>query len=184
MPMCDVSIPAGALLPDVEDALLARVNDILVGHELRRTADLTDEPVDMEASRKRANNLSWMLLHRPEIFVAGKRRSAPSYRFEVYVPEGQADDEFRKAVTRDVTQAVVDAEAGAWPHPEVRVWVFTFEIPEGSWGAVGRINGLRDVVAWVTPELADLAVQRLEAERRSRSRALIEAAAMDDSAIS
>jgi hypothetical protein len=42
------------------------------------------------------------------------------------------------AVTAEMTQAVVEAEAGAFPHPESRVAVFTCEVPDGWWGG-GRI---------------------------------------------
>ncbi len=73
----------------------------------------------------------------------------------------------------------MEAEGGRWPNPEARVWVFTWEVPEGTWGAAGRPIGLRDVIGWVAPELSKLAEGRLAARRREEARALIEAAGLD-----
>src|SRR5262249_54949122 len=50
-----------------------------------------------------------------------------------------------------MTQAVVDAENGSWPHPELRVCVFTCEIPDGWWGGAGRIIRLPDIYELVWP---------------------------------
>jgi phenylpyruvate tautomerase PptA (4-oxalocrotonate tautomerase family) len=179
MPMCDVHIPAGALPAETERGLLARVTDLLVEHELRRVIDLSDDPDAVEASRERARAVAWLFVHRPELYVAGKVREAPYYKFECRVPEGQADDVFREAVNRDLVQAVAEAEGGRWPHPEARVWVFTWEVPEGTWGALGRSFGLRDVINWVAPELTEFADGRLQERRRSEAEAMLAAAGRD-----
>jgi hypothetical protein len=55
------------------------------------------------------------------------------------------------ALTREgalpaVTEAVLDAEEGARPRDASRVWVFATEMPEGTWGADGRIVRLADIV--------------------------------------
>jgi hypothetical protein len=65
------------------------------------------------------------------VYVAGAPPKSPRYRFICQVPEGQYDDERRAAVTAAMTQAVAEAEGGAWPHPELRVCIFTCEVPEG-----------------------------------------------------
>src|SRR5215207_4077015 len=59
-------------------------------------------------------------------------------------PWGQYNDERRAAVTAGITRAVAEAEHGAWPHPELRVGVFTLEIPDGTWGEAGRVIRLAD----------------------------------------
>ena len=48
-----------------------------------------------------------------------------------------------------VTEAVLDAEDGAQPRDPMRVWVFPTEMPDGTWGAGGRINRLEDIVGFV-----------------------------------
>ena len=179
MPMCDVYIPRDALPAENERELLSRVTDLLVDHELRRVIDLSADPESVAASRKRARDVAWLFVHRPEMYIGGRVREAPSYKFEVRVPEGQADDQFRTAVMRDITQAVAEAEGGKWPHPEARVWVFTWEVPEGTWGALGAPSRLRDVINWVAPELRDLAEGRLAERRSDEARALLEAAGLE-----
>jgi phenylpyruvate tautomerase PptA (4-oxalocrotonate tautomerase family) len=176
MPMADVYISKGALPDDVERELLSRITDILVDHELRRVIDLAKDAQTVEANRSRARGLAWLFVHRPEIYVAGAAREAPYYKFEIRVPEGQGDDEFRNAVTRDVTAAIVEAEGGKWPNPESRVWVFTWDVPDGTWGALGRRFHLNDIVGWVAPELSHYATDRLAAKRYDEARAIVAAA--------
>ena len=39
-------------------------------------------------------------------------------------------------------EALVEAEGGRWPNPEGRVWVFTFEVPDGTWGVSAGASSL------------------------------------------
>ncbi|MDT5044904.1 MAG: hypothetical protein QOG75_757, partial [Mycobacterium sp.] len=57
--------------------------------------------------------------------------------------------ERRAAIVREVTEAVLRAENNSHPHDPNRVWVFTNEIPDGTWGGAGRINRLADIVGYV-----------------------------------
>jgi hypothetical protein len=75
----------------------------------------------------------------------------PRYRFICQVPEGQYNDQRRDAVTAAITEAVAEAEDGAWPHPEFRVCVFALEVPDGAWGGAGRIIRLPDIYEFVWP---------------------------------
>jgi phenylpyruvate tautomerase PptA (4-oxalocrotonate tautomerase family) len=181
MPMCDAYIPTGALPADAERELLSRVSELLVQHELRRTLDLADD-VDVEASTKRARSIAWLSVLRHEAYVASAPAQAPYYKFVIHVPEGQADEEFRTAITRDITQAVADAESGRWPRPEFRVWVLSWEAPDGTWGSTGRIIHLGDVVGFVAPQLREPAVKRLADRRRDEARELLAAADVDTAA--
>jgi phenylpyruvate tautomerase PptA (4-oxalocrotonate tautomerase family) len=178
MPMCDAYIPTGALPANVERELLSRVSELLVQHELRRTLDLADD-VDVEASTKRARSIAWLSVLRHEAYVASAPAEAPYYKFVIHVPEGQADEEFRTAITRDITQAVADAEGGRWPRPEFRVWVLSWEAPDGTWGCTGRIIHLGDVVGFVAPQLRAPAVKRLADRRRDEARELLATADVD-----
>ncbi|MGW2252391.1 hypothetical protein ACWCXH_19615 [Kitasatospora sp. NPDC001660] len=114
--------------------------------------------------------MSWLFLHRPAaVHVGGKPADAPRYRVVPSVPEGQFGAKIRAGVIADVTEAVLDAEDGAWPRDPGRVWVFPTEIPEGHWGASGQVRPLAAILARVTgddPEQARaLAAQRLAASR-------------------
>src|ERR1700722_15802600 len=133
MPMCDAYIPEGALSPSAEAKLLARLTDLLLEHE------------GVDPTNAMARTMAWIFVHRAEMFVAGAQAHEPRYRFVCGVPEGQYNDERRAAVTLEMTQAVAEAENGAWPYPESRVAVFTHEVRDGSWGGAGRILRLPDI---------------------------------------
>jgi phenylpyruvate tautomerase PptA (4-oxalocrotonate tautomerase family) len=156
MPMLDAFIPEGALPADAENALLSQLTDILLRNE------------GADPTKPRVRGLAWVFLHRPAaVFVAGERAREPRYRFIASVPEGQFDDDRRAAMVREVTEAVLAAEDGAYPADPQRVWVFPNEIPDGTWGAAGRIHTLADIVGYVT---GDSEQARLYAERRLSAR--------------
>jgi phenylpyruvate tautomerase PptA (4-oxalocrotonate tautomerase family) len=134
MPQLDAYIPAGSLSPDAERDLFAKVTDLLIRHD---GADPTDETV---------RSIAWVWVHRPEkVYVGGKPAEAPRYRFVASLPEGQFNAERRQAMTEEITEAVLDAEQGTHPRDPMRVWVFTLEVPEGTWGGGGRVMGLGDM---------------------------------------
>ncbi|MFJ8623417.1 hypothetical protein ACIRD3_11295 [Kitasatospora sp. NPDC093550] len=162
MPMLDVHIPEGALRPEAEAALLDRITGILIRHEGFDPAD----PV--------ARSVSWVFLHRPAaVYVGGERADVPRYRVVPSVPEGQFDARKRAGVIADVTEAILDAEEGAWPRDPGRVWVFPTEIPEGHWGSSGKVRPLAAILARLTGGDRDraraLAAERLAASRAERS---------------
>jgi phenylpyruvate tautomerase PptA (4-oxalocrotonate tautomerase family) len=139
MPMLDAFIPEGALSPAAEKQLLSELTDVLIKHE---GADPTNENV---------RSIAWVFLHRPEaVFVGGSEPTAPRYRFVTSVPEGQFDPERRQAMVESVTAAVLDAEDGAHERDPSRVWVFTPEVPDGTWGGAGRIVTLADIATFAT----------------------------------
>ena len=43
-----------------------------------------------------------------------------------------------------------DAEEGAYERDPARMWVFTAKIPDGTWGALGRIITLADIATFAT----------------------------------
>ncbi|HXR27963.1 MAG TPA: hypothetical protein VN772_00190 [Solirubrobacteraceae bacterium] len=155
--MLDAYIPSGALSPDAEERLLADLTDLLITHE---GADPTNEQV---------RSIAWLFVHRPEsVYVAGARAGAPRYRFIASVPEGQYDPERRQAMVASITEAVLDAEQGAYERDPTRVWVFTPEIPDGSWGAIGQIVTLADIATFATGDAErgrEYAHSRLAARR-------------------
>lgn len=138
MPMLDATIPQGALDPDREQALMAQLTDILLTWE---GADPTNEI---------ARSLAWVFLHRPAgMFVGGSPADLPRYRVVASVPEGQVDAKRRAGMVEAVTNAVLDAEPDGRPRDPWRVWVFTHEVPEGTWGGGGRVVGLADIAGLV-----------------------------------
>ena len=159
MPMLDAYIPEGALTPQAEQALLADLTDILLRHE------------GADPSNEVARSIAWAFLHRPaKVYVAGEPASEPRYRIVASVPEGQFDPERRQAMVEAVTERVLEAEGGSRPQDPSRVWVFTNEIPDGTWGGAGRIVTLADIVTLVTGD-AELGRRHAE-ERLAKARAL------------
>lgn len=155
MPMLDAFIPEGALSQQAETELIAKLTDILLFHE---GADPSDPA---------ARSIAWVFLHRPSVFVAGEAAAEPRYRIVASVPEGQFDDERRQAIVEAITEAVLDAEAGAYERNPLRVWVFANEIPDGTWGGGGRIVTLADIVGFV---MGDAEKGREYADERLRDR--------------
>ncbi|GGS44194.1 hypothetical protein AB0E75_26830 [Streptomyces griseoviridis] len=163
MPMLDVYIPDGALQPDAEATLLNRITEILVRNEGFDPAD----PV--------SRSVSWLWLHRPAaIYVGGEPAEAPRYKVVPSVPEGQLDERKRASVIAEVTEAILDAEHGAWPRDASRIWVFPTEIPEGHWGGWGRIRPLATILARLTggdtERARTLARERIAASRAEHAR--------------
>jgi phenylpyruvate tautomerase PptA (4-oxalocrotonate tautomerase family) len=156
MPMLDAYIPEGALSAEAEEKLLSELTDILLRNE---GADPTNPVV---------RSIAWVFLHRPAaVFVAGEPADAPCYKIVASVPEGQFDDERRAAMVKEVTEAVLDAEQGAHERSAARVWVFPTELPDGTWGAAGRINRLADIAGFA---MGDLERGKRYAERRLAER--------------
>jgi phenylpyruvate tautomerase PptA (4-oxalocrotonate tautomerase family) len=107
MPMVDAYIPEGALSPSAERDLLAKIT---TGYSrTRESTPATRGPDRSPGSSSTAR-----------VYVAGAPPKSPRYRFICQVPEGQYDDERRAAVTAAMTQAVAEAEGGAWPHIPAR----------------------------------------------------------------
>jgi phenylpyruvate tautomerase PptA (4-oxalocrotonate tautomerase family) len=110
MPMVDVYIPEGALLPDVEDRLLEEITE-------------TFEP-----AAERPKSTMWVLLYRPKIFIGSNIPALPRYRFIVSVPGNQ--HERRHAVISAITAAVARAESSTPEDVSPRVWMFPIDVPD------------------------------------------------------
>lgn len=176
MPLCDAYIPLNALEPEVEHRLVDRVTRILVDHEMRRIAELLDDPTEVETLRARASAIAWTFVHRTEAYVAGKPIEAPLYRFAVTIPQGQIDEPYPAAINRDIMAAVVEAENGKWPSPERRLWVTIAEVDDGRWGAGGRVVPIKQLINVVAPGYGDDAETRFAEDRRKQAVAVVELA--------
>ena len=142
---------------------MAKLTDILLRNE---GADPANEAV---------RSIARLFVHRPAaVYVAGAAATAPRYRFVASVPEGQYEPERRAAMVREITEAVLDAERGAHPRDPSRIWVFTPEIPEGTWGGAGRVVTLADIATFAT---GDAELGRRHAEQRLAARREVQALA-------
>jgi len=140
MPMIDATIAANALPPDAEAQLFKDVTDTVVRIEIG------------DAGNAKAQAASWLFVHRADLHVGGQAATAPRYRFVVSVPEGQFDPDRRRQMVAGVTAAVARAENRPLDDVAGRVWVVMLEIPDGSWGARGRVVRLPDILAGLLGE--------------------------------
>ncbi|WP_375312712.1 Tautomerase enzyme [Bradyrhizobium sp. A5] len=165
MPMIDLTIPEGALKPEAEARLVKELGDILIGHE------------GFDPASQVAQGVTVVFLHRPAaVFVAGARSWKPRYRIVPSVPEGQYTDASRKALVKDVTDAVVRAEGGSFDEVAPRVWVFPTEVEDGTWGSRDGIRRTADIHAFIAGEHErKVGEERLAGSRRVRAVALLEA---------
>ncbi len=166
MPMIDVLIPEGALKPEAEARLIKELTNILITHE------------GFDPSNVVAQSVSVVFLHRPAaVFVGGGRSATPRYRIIPTVPEGQYTDASRKALVKDVTDAVVRADGGKYEDVAPLVWVFPTEIPDGQWGGRGVIRPLPDIQAFIAGEQErKVGEERLARRRREKALAMLEGA--------
>lgn len=134
MPMLDAYIPEGALEPAAEQKLLERLTEILIACEGGDPANAF------------TRSIAWVFLHRPAaVTVGGQVPGEPRYRIAASVPEGQLNDTRRARMVGAVTEAVLAAEPEGRPRDPSRVWVFTHQVPEGTWGGAGKIFRLADI---------------------------------------
>lgn len=157
MPNIEAYLPLGALTEDAEKALISKLTDIVLRHE---GADPANQIV---------RDIAWVSVFRPEMYVAGAPADAPRYRIVAAAPEGQFTPERRSALVQEVTEAVLDAEDGAYPRDTTRVWVFTPTIAEGTWGAAGMIWHLADLMTLTVGDAE--AGQKIAAKALARARA-------------
>jgi len=167
----DAYIPKDALPPGSERELVGKLTDLLLKHE------------GVDPANETGRHLAWVFVHRPEVYVAGGTPRSPRYRFICQVPEGQYNEERRAAVVAGITQAVAEAEAGAWPGPEARVVIFTLEVPDRTWGGAGRVIRLPDIYEFVWPPMPGMEGEPREtaervpaARRRSEAQAVVDVA--------
>src|SRR5207237_4637637 len=125
-----------------------------------------------------AQSVSIVFLHRPAaVFVGGHRSASPRYRIIPTVPEGQYTEASRKALVKDVTDAVVRADGGKYEDVAPRVWVFPSEIPDGQWGSRGAIHRVPQIQAFIAGEHERKGGEaRLAKRRRAKALELLEGA--------
>jgi phenylpyruvate tautomerase PptA (4-oxalocrotonate tautomerase family) len=139
MPMIDLTIPADAF----DRSTRAQLADDLLAILLRWEG----APPTQEAA-----SLAWAFVHVvDEVRVGQGPPTRPHYRVGVRTPAGALDDRRRAGLVAEVTDRVLAAE-GAAPTPanRFRVWVILDDVPDGAWGAEGRIWRFPDVAAFVT----------------------------------
>jgi phenylpyruvate tautomerase PptA (4-oxalocrotonate tautomerase family) len=136
MPLIDLTYPAGALGSDARGTLAERLTTALL-----RAEGAPDTPF--------FRGITWCHVHElpPDAVLAGARPAAePTFKVDVTTPQGALSDREREQLVADATALVCDA-AGLGEDEALRVWVLCHEVPEGSWGAGGRVIAIERLKA-------------------------------------
>lgn len=141
MPFVEVFTPRGSVSPARRDA----VGELLVT-EVMRAEGAPDTPA--------ARSISWMVWQEVDGWWVGGRRvgaaEPPRFVVRVAVPAGSLDDAKRLDMVERVTRVLAEADDDpARFHRDPVAWVHINEIPEGNWGAMGRVVRFADIVALV-----------------------------------
>lgn len=131
--------------------------DALAGARGKRmTEQLVAEVMAAEGApdTEAARSISWLVVNEPDAwFVGGRPISAaepPRYVVRVSVPGGSLDDAKRADMVERVTRVLAEAEDDPQRlYREPHAWVHIVEIPDGNWGAAGRVYRLPDIIDYV-----------------------------------
>jgi phenylpyruvate tautomerase PptA (4-oxalocrotonate tautomerase family) len=141
MPFVEVFVPTGSLT----DAQRAHITDTLVAEVM-----VAEGAPDTAAAR----SISWLLMHEVDTWVVGGQKldgSEPTrFVVRVAVPSGSLDDAKRADMVQRITRVLADADDNPERFSlEPVAWVHINEIPEGNWGALGRVVGFADIAGFV-----------------------------------
>ena len=129
MPLIDLELPAGAV-PAGAGVLVEELTASLL-----RARGVPDTP----AAREQV----WTYLRPGALYVGGVPAAEPRYVVRVAVVQGGVAERAREEMVAEMTASVVR-------HTDLdesradRVWVLLEEVPDGFWGAGGRIVRLAD----------------------------------------
>lgn len=145
MPLIDLTVPAGALTADATSRLVDRLTGALIQHE-------------GAPDNERTRAMTWVFVHElpaSAVHVSGTPTERPVYRVAVTVPEGTLlhgpgpfGTSARDCLVRDVTDLVLDAEAGTPSGADRgRVYCTITEVRDGYWGALGGTITMADIAS-------------------------------------
>ena len=143
MPFVEVFVPRGSLT----DAHRKAISERLVG-EVMVAEGAPDTPA--------ARSISWLVLHEIDTWSVGGTPVAsdepPRYLVRVGVPAGSLVDEpdKRARIIERVTAVLAESDDDAdrlLTTPAA--WVHVHEVPEGNWGAAGRVVAFPDIARFI-----------------------------------
>jgi phenylpyruvate tautomerase PptA (4-oxalocrotonate tautomerase family) len=68
---------------------------------------------------------------------AGTPATPATFRLAVTVPAGAMSDRRKQGLVEEATKLILEADNG--DHDPMRVWIHIHEIPDGNWGAAGKV---------------------------------------------
>jgi phenylpyruvate tautomerase PptA (4-oxalocrotonate tautomerase family) len=141
MPFVEIFVPKGALSRTQQEAISQR---------------LVAEVMDVEGApdTPEARSISWLVMHKMDAWSVGGRPvgadEAPRFVVRIAVPAGSLDDVKRKLMMARVNDLLVEIDGSDRLRNSPEAWVHINEVPEGNWGAFGRVVSLNDIAEYVT----------------------------------
>jgi phenylpyruvate tautomerase PptA (4-oxalocrotonate tautomerase family) len=139
----EVFVPNGTLTPERRGHIGERLVAAVV--------DAGDAPPAAQETARAMRAMSWVAFHELDSwFVDGRRVArgeAPRYLVRVTVTAGALSEAKRAHVIERVTQVLAEVDDDPrrmCQSPDA--WVHLVEVPDGGWGALGRVMGHADVV--------------------------------------
>ena len=141
MPFVEMFVPRGATTADQRET---------IGKAALAAARRAEGAPDNDKAR----SISWLRITEDDWIVGDEAvgpEEAPLYVIRANVPAGSLDDARRAQLVADITQAVAKADRDPErPFRESVAWVHIIEVPEGNWGARGKIQPLAAIRAFVS----------------------------------
>lgn len=135
MPLLELTLPPEALAGHDLDELMGALAEVLLRWERA--------PSHSEIVRE----ITWCYVHRAEgMTLAGRTPPQPRFRIDVTLPAGMLDDQAKAGITADLTETFAQGIGDEAPDFAFRTWCLIHEIPDGNWGANGRIYRRKDII--------------------------------------
>jgi phenylpyruvate tautomerase PptA (4-oxalocrotonate tautomerase family) len=141
MPFVEVFVPKGALSGTQQAAIRQR---------------LVAEVMDVEGApdTPEARSISWLVMHEMDAWSVGGHpvgsEEAPRFVVRLAVPAGSLDDVKRELMMARVNDLLVEIDGSDRLRRSPDAWVHINEVPEGNWGAFGRVVSLPDIAAYIS----------------------------------
>ncbi|BBN60721.1 tautomerase family protein [Hydrogenovibrio marinus] len=137
MPLIQITLPETALDESQQAQLAQQATDILLS-------------LEGMATNPKARRLTWTYFqtHPKNAFYIGGEGNQPHphYRVDVTVFAKTLTAEKKGALTRQLTDAVLDIEGSDHNMLNAaRIWVMIHEIEEGNWGGAGQIYSMENL---------------------------------------
>jgi phenylpyruvate tautomerase PptA (4-oxalocrotonate tautomerase family) len=144
MPMIDIKMPKDALDAETRATLADRLVTTLLKWE---------KAPDNEVTRA----ITWVYFDERELHVTGGPAVGKDhFVLLVTVPEGALSDRRKAGLVEEATEVFLEVTGmqSEGFEDRVRVWVHIHEVPDGHWGAAGKIFRYSDIVKAVAGQKA------------------------------
>lgn len=150
MPLAEVRSVRGSLSENQIKVLAGRLTEVFMQHQGARPGSAAAAGITCVEFTEMDESLC---------FVAGEPVVGPRIRVVYTVPTGSLNEEAKSSLVSTTTRMLLELQGRDDEEP-YDIWCIVNEIPDGNWGAAGRIFRWRDITRWVARR--DIAARKLE----------------------